>query len=77
MQAKKGVANRYATLLARDVLPVQTAHIRTSFELAPASRLAEAAASLASQAIQAWEQTRGTCSTWRREKCCLSRKAAK
>ena len=60
MQAKKGVANRYATLLARDVLPVQTAHIRTSFELAPASRLAEAAASLTSQAIQAWEQTQGS-----------------
>lgn len=60
MEAKKGVNSRYATLLARDVLPVQTAHLKTSFELAPASKLAEAACLATNQAIDAWEKTLGT-----------------
>ncbi len=60
MQAKKGVSSRYATLLARDVLPVQTAHLKTSFELAPASKLAEAACLAANQALEVWEKNQGT-----------------
>lgn len=60
MEAKKGVNSRYATLLARDVLPVQTAHLKESFELAPASKLAEAACMATNQAIEAWEKNQGT-----------------
>lgn len=60
MEAKKGVHSRYATLLARDVLPVQTAHLKTSFELAPASKLAEAACRVTNQVIEAWEKEQGT-----------------
>lgn len=60
MEAKKGVQSRYATLLARDVLPVQTAHLKTSFELAPASKLAEAACRVTNQVIEAWEKEQGT-----------------
>ncbi|KYH30062.1 hypothetical protein [Neomoorella mulderi] len=58
MEAKKGVNSRYATLLARDVLPVQTAHLKESFELAPASKLAEAACMATNQAIEAGKRTR-------------------
>ena len=57
MEAKKGVNRRYATLLARDVLPVQTAHLKASFELAPASKLAQAACLATNQAISTWEKT--------------------
>lgn len=60
MEAKKGVNSRYATLLARDVLPVQTAHLKASFELAPASKLAQAACLATNQAISTWEKTTGT-----------------
>ncbi|WP_153018465.1 hypothetical protein, partial [Neomoorella mulderi] len=60
MEAKKGVNSRYATLLARDILPVQTAHLKESFELAPASKLAEAACMATNQAIEAWEKNQGT-----------------
>lgn len=60
MEAKKGVNSRYATLLVRDVLPVQTAHLKTSFELAPASKLAEAACMATNQALEAWEKNQGT-----------------
>ena len=60
MEAKKGVHSRYATLLARDVLPVQTAHLKTSFELAPASKLAEAACRVTNQVIEVWEKEQGT-----------------
>jgi len=56
LEAKKGVNSRYATLLVRDVLPVQTAHLKSSFELAPASKLAEAACIAANQALEAWEK---------------------
>jgi len=59
LEAKKGVQSRYATLLARDVLPVQTAHLKTSFELAPASKLAEAACTATNQAVEAWEKNQG------------------
>lgn len=60
MEAKKGVNSRYATLLARDILPVQTAHLKESFELAPASKLAEAACMATNQAIEGWEKNQGT-----------------
>jgi len=60
LEAKKGVNSRYATLLARDVLPVQTAHLKASFELAPASKLAQAACLATNQAISTWEKTTGT-----------------
>lgn len=60
METKKGANSRYATLLARDALEVQTAHLRTGFELAPASRLAEAACMATNSAIEAWEKDRGT-----------------
>ncbi|MCR4443552.1 MAG: hypothetical protein NUV48_15580, partial [Peptococcaceae bacterium] len=60
MEAKKGVNSRYATLLVRDVLPVQIAHLKTSFELAPASKLAEAACTVTNQAVEAWEKDQGT-----------------
>ncbi|MCR4443161.1 MAG: hypothetical protein QHH10_12875 [Peptococcaceae bacterium] len=43
MNAKKGQESRYATLLARDVLAVQTTHLKTGFELAQVPRVAEAA----------------------------------
>lgn len=46
MQAKKGVQNRYATLLARTGSNVQTAHLKNKFELAPASLIVEKAVSL-------------------------------
>ena len=59
LQAKKGVPNRYATLLARDVLHVQTAHLKTRFELAPASTVAEKVAQFTNQALRDWEQTQG------------------
>lgn len=57
MQVKKGVQNRYSTLLARDVLNVQTAHLKTRFELAPASTVAEKTASLTNQALRDWEKS--------------------
>lgn len=41
-------------------MPVQTAHLKTSFELAPASKLAEAACTLTNQAVEAWEKNQGT-----------------
>lgn len=59
LEAKKGAQNRYATLLARDVLNVQTAHLKTKFELAPGSMVAEKAASLTNQALKAWEESQG------------------
>lgn len=59
LQAKKGVQNRYATLLVRDVINVQTAHLKTKFELAPASMVAEKTASLTSQALRDWEKDQG------------------
>lgn len=51
MQTKKGVTSRYSTLLARDVLQLQTAHMRKKFELAQASMVAEKAASLTNPAL--------------------------
>jgi len=59
LEAKKGERSRYATLLARDVLSVQSAHIRTKFELAPASMVAEKACCLTNEAIASWEDGRG------------------
>jgi hypothetical protein len=59
LQAKKGVPNRYATLLARDVLHVQTAHLKTRFELAPASTVAEKVAQFTNQALRDWEKSQG------------------
>jgi hypothetical protein len=59
LQVKKGVQNRYSTLLARDVLNVQTAHLKTRFELAPASTVAEKTASLTNQALRGWEKSQG------------------
>jgi len=55
LQTKKGVTSRYSTLLARDVLQLQTAHMRKKFELAQASMVAEKAASLTNRAIREWE----------------------
>ena len=43
MQAKKGIVNqRYKTLLVRETAAVQKAHLKKEFELAEASRVAEA-----------------------------------
>lgn len=56
MQTKKGVTSRYSTLLARDVLQVQTAHMKKKFELAQASMVAEKAASLTNRTIREWEE---------------------
>ncbi|MEW6540405.1 MAG: DUF1670 domain-containing protein [Bacillota bacterium] len=59
MQTKKGVQNRYAALLVWDVTNVQTAHLKTKFELAPASLVAEKTAGLTNQALRAWEEDQG------------------
>ena len=51
MQAKKGIVNqRYKTLLVRETAAVQKAHLKKEFELAEASRVAEAACALTAQA---------------------------
>lgn len=60
LEAKKGVNNRYAPLLARDIFSVQTAHLKTGFELAPVSRLAAATVSLTDAAMRDWEEALGT-----------------
>lgn len=59
LQAKKGVQNRYATLLVREVINVQTAHLKTKFELAPSSLVAEKTAGLTNQALRDWEKDQG------------------
>jgi hypothetical protein len=56
LQAKKSANQRYNTLLARDVLQVQTAHLKKSFELAPNSMVAEKVASFTNEAIRRWEE---------------------
>ena len=60
MQAKKGINQRYKTLLVRETAAVQRAHLKKEFELAEASRVAEAACALTSQDIRNFEETRGT-----------------
>lgn len=60
MQAKKGISQRYKTLLVRETAAVQRAHLKKEFELAEASRVAEAACALTSKEIQNFEETRGT-----------------
>jgi len=60
LQAKKGINARYNTLLARDVLKVQTAHLKQSFELAPSSMVAEKVASLTNDTIRKWEEAQQT-----------------
>lgn len=52
-------APRYATLPVRDLVPVQVAHLRTRFELAERSFLAEQAALLTNQALARWEAEQG------------------
>lgn len=47
-------------LLASDVLPVQTAYFKTSFELAPASKLAEAACTATNEALDIWGKDQGS-----------------
>ena len=60
MQAKKGIVNqRYKTLLVRETAAVQKAHLKKEFELAEASRVAEAACALTAQAIESFEKTKG------------------
>ncbi|NPV30737.1 MAG: DUF1670 domain-containing protein [Firmicutes bacterium] len=56
MKAKKSSNQRYNTLLARDVLQVQTAHLKKSFELAESSMVAEKVASFTNEAIRHWEE---------------------
>ena len=60
MQAKKGISQRYKTLLVRETTAVQKAHLKKEFELAEASRVAEAACALTNQEIRSFEETRGT-----------------
>ena len=60
MQTKKGINQRYNTLLVRETAAVQKAHLKKEFELAEASRVAEAACVLTTKAIGAWEKTSGT-----------------
>ncbi len=60
MQTKKGLNQRYKTLLVRETAAVQRAHLKKEFELAEASRVAEAACALTSKDIKAYEETRGT-----------------
>ncbi|MDI6895303.1 MAG: DUF1670 domain-containing protein [Bacillota bacterium] len=55
---RKG-SERYATLPARDLLPVQVSHLRARFELAPQSYLAEAVARMTNEAMEAWEKQHG------------------
>ncbi|MEW6546781.1 MAG: hypothetical protein AB1446_07685 [Bacillota bacterium] len=55
---RKG-SERYATLPARDLLPVRVSHLRARFELAPQSYLAEAVARMTNEAMEAWEKQHG------------------
>ncbi len=59
METKKGLNDRYKTLLVREVKSVQTATLKKEFELAEASRVAEAAVELTTQAIEVWEEEQG------------------
>jgi hypothetical protein len=60
LQAKKGISQRYKTLLVRETTSIQKAHLKKEFELAEASRVAEAACALVSRDIQDYEENRGT-----------------
>jgi hypothetical protein len=60
LQTKKGINQRYNALLVRETAAVQKAHLKKEFELAEASRVAEAACALTAKALQTWEKTRGT-----------------
>ncbi len=60
LQAKKGISQRYKTLLVRETTAVQRAHLKKEFELAEASRVAEAACALTAKDIQDYEENRDT-----------------
>ncbi|MEW6048584.1 MAG: DUF1670 domain-containing protein, partial [Bacillota bacterium] len=55
----KGAQARYATLPAREMTVVQVAHLRSRFELAERSVVAERAVVLTNQALSAWESEHG------------------
>lgn len=59
LQTKKGINQRFNTLLVREVKAVQIAHLKREFELAELSRVAEAACALSAEAITAWEKEQG------------------
>ena len=58
--AGKGTRNKFATLTARDLRTVQVAHLRTRFELAERSVLAERAVELVNTALERYEAEAGT-----------------
>lgn len=55
----KGAQARYATLPAREMTSVQVATLRSRFELAERSLVAERAVALTNQALSAWEAEHG------------------
>ena len=55
----KGAQARYATLPTREMTVVQVAHLRSRFELAERSVVAEAAVVLTNQTLSAWEAEHG------------------
>lgn len=55
MRTGKGATHRFATLAARDLATVQVAHLKTRFELAERSLLAERAVALVNEAFADYE----------------------
>lgn len=59
MMAGKGAGNKFATLAARELVSVQVAHLKTRFELAEKSVLAEKAVQMVNQAFDLYEAQEG------------------